>query len=188
VVLDSKLTFKSHLEGTNGKLPKARQGLGLMKQMKHWVAPPVLETIYKAYIRPHPDYGDILYHADDLKKLSVWNLEASAPSLVKVETIQYEAARIITGAWFGSPRKELYANLGWESLNNRRIMRKLCLLHETYNSHLPSYLDDVINEVRPVVRIEGERPNRRVGLLPNALENIPARTEYYQKSFFSLYN
>ena len=103
-------------------LPKARQGLGLMKQMKNWVAPPVLETIYKAYIRPHPDYGDILYHTDDLKKLSVWNLEATAPLLIKVETIQYEAARIITGAWLGSSRKNLYANLGWESLNNCPII------------------------------------------------------------------
>jgi hypothetical protein len=72
----------------------------------------------------------------------------------------------------GSSRKDLYENLGWESLNNRRIMRKLCLLHETYHSHLPSYLDDVINEARPrLVRHD-------------ALNLIPCNNDYYRKSFF----
>ena len=183
VVLDSQLTFKTHLEGTNGKLPKARQGLGLMRQLKRWVSPSVLETIYKLFVRVHPDQGDILYHVDDLEKHSVWNLEATDTLLRKVEMIQYNAARIVTGAWFGSDKKELYANLGWESLNNRRIMRKLCLLHETYHTQKPSYMDDVVNEVRPDVR-PAIRPVRNIPNAENSLENIPYRTDYYHKSFF----
>ena len=92
MVLDSKLTFKSHLEGTNGRLAKARQGLGLMRQLKRWTSPSVLETVYKAYVRAHPDYGDILFHTEDLTKHSVWNVEATDNLLRKVETIQYKAA------------------------------------------------------------------------------------------------
>ena len=153
ILLDSKLTCKSHLEGTNGRLPKTRQGLGLMRQLKRWTSPSVLETVYKAYVRAHPDYGDILFHTDDLTKHSVWNVEATDNLLRKVETIQYDAARIITGAWFGSDKKDLYRELGWEELNNRRIMRKLSILHETYYYHTPSYLDDVVNEVRPDVAL-----------------------------------
>ena len=99
--------------------------------------------LFKLYVRPHLDYGDILYHTADLNKHSIQNLEASAELLRKVESIQYDAARIITGAWMGSSRKELYKNLGWESLNNRRIMRKLCLLHETYHSNFPRYLSGI---------------------------------------------
>ena len=92
MVLDSKLTYKSHLEGTNGRLAKARKGLGLMRQLKRWTSHSVLETVYKAYVRAHPDYGDILFHTDDLTKHSVWNVEATDTLLRKVETIQYDAA------------------------------------------------------------------------------------------------
>ena len=102
MVLDSKLTFHSHLAGTNGKLSKARQGLGLMRQLKKWVSPSVLETIYKLYDRPHLDYGDIIYHYADLNKQTVKDFETSSDLMKKVETIQYDAARIITGAWRGS--------------------------------------------------------------------------------------
>ena len=175
MVLDSKLTYESHLAGINGKLSKARQGLGMMRQLKHWVSPAVLETVYKLYVRPHLDYGDILYHTADLNKHSIQNLEASAELLRKVESIQYDAARIITGAWLGSSRKKLYENLGWESLNDRRIMRKLCLLHETYHSNFPRYLDDIISEVKPA----RDRLNDQ-----KMIYNIPCRTDYYSRSFF----
>ena len=94
----------------------------------------------------------------------------------KVETIQYDAARIITGAWRGSSREKLYNDLGWESLNDRRIMRKLCLLHETYYSNFPRYLDNIINEVRP------RRP--RIAENQTILNNIPHRTDYFQRTFF----
>ena len=175
MVLDSKLSFHTHLTGTNGKLPTARQGLGLLRQLKKWVSPPVLETIYKLYVRPHLDYGDILYHSANTNKLTVEDLKSSSELLRKVESIQYNAARIITGAWKGSSMTQLYNNLGWESLNNRRIMRKLCLLHETYYSNFPRYLDNIINEVRP--------GRARTGNL-KVLNNIPCRTDYFRRSFF----
>ena len=57
--LDSKLQYQSHIEE---KLAKARSGLGLMKQLKKWVSPDVLENIYKLYIRPNLDYADVMYH------------------------------------------------------------------------------------------------------------------------------
>ena len=152
-----------------------------MRQLKNWTSPSVLETVYKAYVRVHPDYGDILFHTDDLEKLSVWNVEATDAMLKKVESIQYDAARIVTGAWFGSVKKILYANLGWESLNNRCIMHKLFIIHEIYYDHLPSYLDDVINEVRPDVARVADRPARALPNNANSLENIPCRTIYYQK-------
>ena len=53
LLLDRKLNFESHLQE---KLAKARQGLGVRIQLKKWVAHPVLETVYKLYVRPHLDY------------------------------------------------------------------------------------------------------------------------------------
>ena len=179
MVLDSKLTFESHLAGTNGKISKARQGLGLMKQLKKWVSPKVLDTVYKLYVRPHPDYGDVIYHFADLKKPSLYDFETSSDLLSKVESIQYDAARIITGAWRGSPRDELYNDLGWESLNNRRIMRKLCLLHEIYYYNFPRYLDNIVAEVRHRTQRQLAIPEQRT-----MLRNIPIGTEYFQRTFF----
>ena len=63
-------------------------------------------------------------------------------------------------------------------------MRKLCILHEVYYDHLPSYLDDVVNEVRPDIARVAARPARAMPNNANSLENIPCRTDYYLKSFF----
>ena len=49
----------------------------------------------------------------------------------QIEQVHYEAARAITGAWKGTSRENLYKNLEWESLNQRRVMRNLCIIQET---------------------------------------------------------
>ena len=46
-----------------------------------------LLTVYKYFIRPHLDYGDVVY--DQLNLSSLTN---------KIESIQYNAALAITGA------------------------------------------------------------------------------------------
>ena len=40
-----------------------------------------------------------------------------------IERIQYHAARIITGTWKGTSTNNLYGELGWESLTDRRWSR-----------------------------------------------------------------
>ena len=37
----------------------------------------------------------------------------------KLESIQYSTALAVTGAWKGTSREKLYAELGWETLNLR---------------------------------------------------------------------
>ena len=59
MVLDSKLDFKSHLREA---IVKARRGIGMMKHLSRYVSRDVLIQLYKLYIRPHFDYGDIIYH------------------------------------------------------------------------------------------------------------------------------
>ena len=59
--------------------------------------------------------------------------------------VQYEAARIVTGAWKGSSREKLYDDLGWESLSNRRIQRRLTLLFEVQKDKFPRYLLNTID-------------------------------------------
>ena len=104
----------------------ARSGIGLMKQLKQWVSHQVLENIYKLYVRSHLDYCDIIYHQASGDP-SIFNHENSHRLMKNVESIQYEAARVVSGAWKGTNRAKLYENLGWETTNGRRVLWKLCI-------------------------------------------------------------
>ena len=48
-------------------------------------------------------------------------------NIMQLESIQYNLALAITGAIRGSSRETLYQELGFESLQQRRWYRKLCL-------------------------------------------------------------
>ena len=44
---------------------KARRGIGLIKYLSKYVSREVLDQVYKLFISPHLDYGDIIYHRFD---------------------------------------------------------------------------------------------------------------------------
>ena len=50
--------------------------------------------------------------------------------LKKIESLQYNAALAITGAIKGSSKEKLYQELAFESLKDKRWMRKLCYLYK----------------------------------------------------------
>ena len=62
MILDSKLSFQSHVREA---IIKARKGIGIIRFLSKYVSRDVLDQIYKLYVRPHLDYGDIIYHRDD---------------------------------------------------------------------------------------------------------------------------
>ena len=75
---------------------------------------PFLVIIYNAFIRPHFDYGDIIY--DQANKESFHQ---------KLESIQYNDALAITDIiWSTSPEK-LYQKLSLEFLQKQHRYRKL---------------------------------------------------------------
>ena len=58
LVLDNKLTFKKHIKD---KLSKAYFGVGKIKRPRDILPRDSLVTLYKTFIRPHLDYGDVIY-------------------------------------------------------------------------------------------------------------------------------
>ena len=60
-----------------------------------------LLTIYKSFIRPHLNYGDILYDNPNNE-----NFQS------KLEKVQYRAYLAITGAIKGTSREKLYNEFG----------------------------------------------------------------------------
>ena len=58
IVLDSKINFNTHIDQ---KIKKFNKLIGLMKRLSVNLPRSALLTIYKSFIRPHLEYGDILY-------------------------------------------------------------------------------------------------------------------------------
>ena len=109
--LDSKLNFSEHLK----TIFQTNKNIGLLHKIQTFLPRTPLITIYKSFIRPNLDYGDIIF--DQIFNMSF---------LQKMETIQYNAALAITGTIRGSPREKLYQELGLETLQQRRWYRKRC--------------------------------------------------------------
>ena len=97
--LDSKLDFKKHMQNVLNNVSKT---IGLLRKLQKILPRPLLITIYKSFIRPHLDYGDIIYD-------QVYNVCIHP----KLESIQYNVALAITGAIRGTSREKLYHKLGF---------------------------------------------------------------------------
>ena len=92
--------------------------------------------MYKSLVRPHLEYCDIIYHFPPISNQSF--LGSALPSLMmKVESIQYQAALAVTGAWKGSSRDRLYEELGWESSSDRRMLKRILQIHKIVDYKAP---------------------------------------------------
>ena len=92
ILLDSHLTFDDHLKMVSAKINKTT---GLLRKLQNVLPRSALVTIYKAFIRPHLDYGDILYD-------KAYNMSFHQ----KLESIQYNACLAITGAIRGTSKEK----------------------------------------------------------------------------------
>ena len=102
VALDNRLSFADHLKMILNKLNKT---IGILRKLHNILPRSALLTIYKSFIRPHLDYGDIIY-----------DQAYNASFHQKLELLQYNACLAITGAIRGTSREKLYEELGLESL------------------------------------------------------------------------
>ena len=123
--------------------------------------------MYKLYVRPHLDYGDIIYHKFDPD----FTLEFTG----KLESTQYTAALAVSGAWRGTNRNKLYEELGWEYLYHRRWYRRLTHFFKLRQSESPQYL---YNLVPPVHKVKYEL--RR----PRVFEQRTERTNRFSNTYF----
>ena len=163
LILDQKLAFDRHLDE---KIKKANRGIGLINRLREFLPRDSLVTIYKAHVRPHLDYGDIVYDRPGNSTFSE-----------KIETIQYNACLAITGCFRGTSREKLYFELGLESLADRRLSRRLIFFYKIIRGLAPTYLSNVL----PPQRGEEDGVGRRVR--PPFVAPF-CRTERYRASFF----
>ena len=90
-----------------------------------------------------------------------------------IERLQYQTGLAVTGAWQGSDRVNFYEELGWESLSDRRMSRRILQLHKFIDEKTPSYLRDKLPRNRNIVIN-----------LPYVFHDIKCRTDRFSNSFF----
>ena len=134
IILDEKLSFREHILEA---IEKAKKGLSLMKFISKFVDRKTLVLTYTMHVRPHLEYGDIIYH-DCAKYL-----------MDMLESIQYQAGLIATGCWKNTSREKLYKELGWESLSERRNFRRLLTYHKILSNKAPDYLNEYVLNAAP---------------------------------------
>ena len=171
IILDSKLSFSAHIKAA---ISKARKGVGLLKYLSKYLPRHTLNELFKLYVRPHLEYGDVIFHIP--AKVCEFSGNTILPSLMeKLESVQYSAALAVTGTWRGTSREKLYAELGWESLSSRRWSRRLMLFYKMINNLLPEYtLDPVPQLQQPHYCLRNQ----------DVIGRIWARTEKFKSSFY----
>ena len=133
LILDSGLSFKKHLDE---KIIKAKKNIAIIKHLSNVLPLKTLDQMYKALVRSHLDYCDIIYHM--APAINPPPLLPTFNSLMeKLERIQYQSALAITGAWQGSNCSKLNEELGWETLSDRRMSRRILQIHKIIDNKNP---------------------------------------------------
>ena len=125
-----------------------------MRKLKFILDRRSLERLYFAYIRPLLEYGDV-----------VW---CNIPNYLmqRLENINVEAARIVTGATKLVSISKLYEDICWTTLDCRRKRHRLQLFHKMFNSLTPEYLSSLI----PIQEYTGtDRRTRQTNHIPSVI-------------------
>ena len=88
---------------------KVSKTIGLIRKLRNVLPRLALMTIYKAFVRPRLDYGDVIY--DEAYNETFHQ---------KLESIQYNVCLALSGAIRGSSREKLHQELGLESFQRPR--------------------------------------------------------------------
>ena len=143
---------------------KASKRLNILRMLKYDLDRKSLIRFYTSYIRPTLEYSNI-----------VWD-NCNDYEAELLESIQLDAARIITGLRRGTSHAILYKELGWVSLSQRRQFNKIIHFFKILNHETPTYINNIIERYN----------NHDVGysLRNNNLRYPVPRTTSFKKSYF----
>ena len=123
-----------------------------------------LQIIYFSFIRPILEYADV-----------IWD-NVSQGLKDQLDKVQNQAARIVTGCTKLVAIDDLYREVGWETLSQRRRKHKLFLFYKIVNGLAPNYLNQLVPTT--VGNFSAYNLRRR-----NKLRTIACRTSLYSNYF-----
>ena len=130
VTFSSNINWNCHVQNI---IKSATSQLSVLRKFKFILNRHNLEKIYFTYILPVLEYACELWDG------------CGQSNMNKIEQVQHEAARIVTGLPRYCSIESLYFETGWEPLHSRRQRRKLHLFYKIHNNIAPSYLNDCLS-------------------------------------------
>ena len=154
-------TWNSHIDEI---ATKAWKRLHIMRKFKFLLDRSSLQQFYFTFIRPVLEYADI-----------IWSNCTLAESET-LEKIQIEAARIVTGTTKLVSIHDLFREVGWEKLHDRREKHKLIKFFNMKNKNCPEYLNIMVpNQISETTQYSLRNSSN--------IQGIPCRTSLYSNSF-----
>lgn len=129
VTFSSNAKWNDHIENV---VTSVKKHLNILRKLKYQLNRNTLEKLYLVYIRPILEYAP-----------EVWD-NCGVCLSSKLERLQLEAARIVTGLPIFTNSEKLYGETGWEKLEVRRNRRKLNMMYNIEHKNAPAYLCDLI--------------------------------------------
>jgi hypothetical protein len=136
-----------------------------LRKLKFRLKREYLENIYITFIRPILEYSS-----------EVWD-NCGQVNSDRLEKLQLEAARIVTGLTCYTSLDSIYREAGWEKLSTRWEVKKLCMFYKLNVGNSPEFLSDLIP---PSV---GETNNYNLRKRHN-ISQTTNRLSIFQQSFF----
>ena len=136
----------------------------VLKRLKYDLDRHSLERTYLSFIRPKLEYAS-----------NIWD-NCSKHDCDRLENLQLDIARTVTGARKGTSHEILYNEINWMTLKERRLLNKLKYFSKIVDGQSPAYLQNLLPD-----KIEICRPSSRYS------ENFAitkCRTETFKNSFF----
>ena len=159
LIFCNNMTWKQHIESITIKASKT---INMFKTIKHNVSIQTLLSLYVTFVRPILEYGDVIFDNCDLNDCN------------KIESIQNEAVRIVTGAKKGSSITYLLNELNLDPLHKRRTNHKLIKIHQIIHTDCKLYLKEMLPRAL--------QSNTR-GSASKQFAIPKCRSELYRKSF-----
>ena len=162
LTFNNNLSWSPHIDDICGRVSKK---LDVLRGLAWTLDRKTLEILYKSYIRSIIEYGNIIY-ADCCQSDSQ-----------KLELLQKQAIRIITGCTMSTSSANLYRESCLESLEARRKKQKLIMFYKILNNQTGTCLSQMLPQQNAL----------RTGRVLRNLDNytVPlARTTAYKRTFF----
>jgi hypothetical protein len=145
VILTGSLDWDPHLKKITKNVNCKLSIIWKIKQLSRRT----LDVMYKLHVRSTIDYC-----------IQVFGPCLSNQQILRLDSLQYRAARIVTGALKCTSKARLYKDLGWETTENRINLLSLCHLHKI-----------ILGMTRPLIK----------ECLPELKEISQARTSTFKK-------
>ena len=166
VYIDSTLFWKIHVDKTCAKLSTK---LHLLKRIKCFLTPEMLQTFYNSYITPYFDYGSV-----------TWS-QLNSTCISRITKLQKRAARIILNKPIRSCSKENLVTLKWLAFKTHCMYFTILMVYKTINGLTAPYMSNLLNLCRNQFYTLRSETNNEIAHKHNS------KTEYIKKNIFCLW-